>query len=592
MDYVYTSGDEVALLTRLAPHFKPDSEPLDVQLAIYDDVVWNYLRVDLQLEGNRFLAIELDEDERGSVNPYSATSPFGAQHQRIARQDAEQSKLWKAVAGLAGVPDSMELAVRDFLLDGGGDRTPGNAEAVVKMYRSIANGDPDRLYIAFAPLRANTIARSRRMPVESDIRAELLTLAERVFASTILGGISLRHVGALVEPPRTGTRPADEIDRVNKVLDRIEIDNHDSSTIDWVAQYRVKIADTEAEKEVARRKHVEQYLGMSDADTVPLRSMVWAESAVQLATNYGIQDLHDKAVIRMQRLSRTDLGWQTTSKELRLPTAAFRQRARVAAKFSSWEQALAAFLTGDSPAGDVDKHKLRAAGFKLGIRDIVGGRSFGTHQLPERTRGSAEVENLARLVEGSLITAGMVLRVDLLAVQERFGTPAEDEIITFLTAIYGSTPELVKPFAQALRLFWDGQVSNSARLAIPLIETGARELLFLLDQPLYRMERAGSPGRFPAMDFYIEKLAEVGFDPDWSAALRGTLLSGGMNLRNRLAHGFQVEFTSEQAALLLRLAGLFVAMPIGTDAITDERVRTPLRTARTVPRRRIGWVWR
>lgn len=202
------------------------------------------------------------------------------------------------------------------------------------------------------------------------------------------------------------------------------------------------------------------------------------------------------------------------------------------------------------------------------------------------------MEQLTKVVQANLVGASIILRIDLDAIAARFGIPTETELVGFVSSIYKSSPAFARPFATALRLYWSGDGSSAARLAIPLIEAGARELLFLMDQPLYRMERGASPGRFPAMDFYVEKLEQVGLDPDWVTALRGVLLSGGMNLRNRLAHGFQLDFTAAEAALVLRLAGLFVGMPVGTESIKDERARTPLANAHQGLHRRLGWVWK
>lgn len=589
MDYQYDHGDEDVLVMRLGPHFGPYSEPMDVQMPLRDDPVWEYIRPDLQLVGNRLLRLELEEDGHNSARVTLAE--YGGPTSGLRLSDQEQI-LWRAVAAHPDVPQSMEVIVRDLLLSAGVDTTPANAERVVDGYRAMANGPDNSLHVALAILRAGAIARSRRMPVEGAVRAETLTLAERVLSVSILPGLALRHAAAVADLPRSGVRAANELNRLAAVLDHIEAEHRDASTIDWVAKCRLAAASSDEDREVARRQYVEQYLAIADSDDVPFRAMVWAEKAVALATDFGFQDLHDAAVVRMQRLSRTDLGWHHRVADIQIPISMIRQRERSVAKLASWEQALGLFLSSESPSGNTDRNERQASGLRRGLLDLVTGRTFGSHQLPERTHGPAELENLNRVVETNLHGATITLRIDLDAVASRFGVPAEKEITTFLSSAFGSAPLLASSFAKALRLYWSGDPSSSARLTIPLIEAGARELLFLMDQPLYRMERGGSPGRFPAMDFYLEKLEQVGLDVDWVTALRASLLSGGMNLRNRLAHGFQLEFSAGEAALLLRLAGLFIGMPVGTQAIDDERIRTPLAQPRKPLRRRLGWIWR
>lgn len=593
MDYSYEEGDELALIARLGPHFGPYAEPLDIQEPIAHDPIWNLLRPDLQVAGHRLLRLELDEDARSSASvSLGESNVFEGSSSELSRPSDSEQKLWAAVAAAPTVPSSVEVVARDLLLSTGVDRSPSNADAVIAGYRAIGEGPADSLHVALAILRANAIARARNMPVEVDIREDILTLAERALVTNVYPGLVLRHARAIAEPPRTGARSASELDRLAKVLDGIEQQNHDASTVDWIASIRIRASQTDEDRLAAQRRHVDEYIGIAEADDQPMRAMIWAEKAVTLAIDYGLQDRHDKAVLLMQKLSRQDFGWRVTQAEVTIPNAVFKQRARQIARLSSWEQALAMFLSTTSPTGNTEKNKKQVASTRRGLLDLASGRTFGTHQMPERTHGTPEQERLAQLEQITLGGTGTILRVDLVAMAQRFGIPGEDEIVAVLTLIFGATETLVRPFAQALRYFWAGDVSGAARVAIPLIEASARELLFLMDEPLYRLERGASPGRFPAMDFYVDKLEELDLDPDWVAALRATLLSGGQNLRNRLAHGFQIDFTAEEAAVLIRLAGLFIAMPVGTGAADDERTQHPLEVPRKPLRRRLGWVWR
>lgn len=593
MVYKYAVGDEDAVARRFALFFSSYTDPIDAQFAISADPAWKLIRPDLAEASELLLRLELDETERSSAQVVLRESPiFGERPPRLAPLRPDEQRLWKALVDHPSVTGSLEVAICDLLLSTGADSSPSNAEKVVSGYRAISQGPDGSLHVALSILRANTIARSRGMAVERDIRAELMGLAERAYTRDALPGIVLRHAGAIAEPPRKAARAPKELARLAAVLDHLDTHHVDEFTINWVAKYRIRAADGEDETRRARRRHVEKYLQLSLGDDVPFRSMLWAERAVALSTDYGLQDLHDEAVVRMQALSRTDLGWERVTSELSIPVALIRQRERLVAKMSSWEQAVAAFLASESPSDSQASNRVQAAGMQSGILELFSGRSFGSHQLPERTHGPAEEERLAKIVQMNLLRSSIILRIDLDAITQRFGVPSEDSIVAFLSALYGSSPALVVPYARGLLLHWQGDPSGAARLAIPLIETGARELLFLLNQPLYRMERGSSPGRFPAMDFYLDRLQDVGLDEDWVVALRATLLSGGMNLRNLLAHGFKVDFTREQSALVLRLAGLFIAMPVGIEAVVDERASQPLVRARKKLRRRIGWVWK
>lgn len=310
MDYRYEQSDADAVVARLSPYFLPFAEPMDVQIPLQNDPVWNYIRLDLQIAVNRFLRLELEEDERNSARVrLRELKPPGETGPQLGRLSVDEATLWGAVAEHPDVPTSMEVIARDLLLSAGANPSPANADRVIEGYRALAKGPAETLHVALAILRANTVARARKMPIESEVRADLLALAERSLVRSIFPGISLRQIGAIVEPPRQATRPPDELTRLAVVLSHIEAEHHDASTIDWVAKYRLSAAETESERNTVRREHVEKYIAISDHDTVPVRAVIWAERAVSLASDYGIQDLHDVGVLRMQKLSRTNLGW-------------------------------------------------------------------------------------------------------------------------------------------------------------------------------------------------------------------------------------------------------------------------------------------
>lgn len=588
--YTYQSGDDDAVIACLGPGFAADPDPLS-SLGAPEGTAWDTLRPELQQIASRILQLELHD--AGDDVTLTVVPLFGPVADVKTPLATEEAKLWKSVQSQPDVPTALAVLVDDLLLSSKTDGSPANAGRVVDGYRALAQVNSDSLHVALAILRANTIARSRRMAVETQVRAEALALAERVVSTPILPGIALRHVGVLAPEPRTGSRALDELQRIHDVLDAIATRHRDPSTADGVAALRIAVAADDAAREDAKRRHIEAYLETSrEKDEPAVRAFHWAEQAVRLARRYEIRDLRDTATLRMQELSRTDLGWQRVTSELGPPPAFLHQRHRQTASFVGWEQALAVFLAQESPAGSAAENKALAASRPRGILDLVSGRSFGSHGMPERTHGTPDEERLREVIQRRLLLGAIVLRTDLDAISTHFGVPDQDAIKVTLSMLYGSAPDLVTPFAEALRAYWMGDHSGATRLAIPLIEAGARELLILMNEPLYREEQGASPGRYPAMDFYVDTLEDLGLDPDWAQALRSTLLSDGMNLRNRFAHGYKLSFTRHESALLLRLAGLFIAMPVGVEAINDDRIRYPLAVAHRRLRRRLGWVWK
>lgn len=315
-----------------------------------------------------------------------------------------------------------------------------------------------------------------------------------------------------------------------------------------------------------------------------------AETAANLANDYGLADLKEAAVVVMQSVEHHTMGWETVGHEVKLSKNAFRAHLRKYRRSRNWNHALMNFLAGNSPSGDHEANKKSAERAAAGsIRALVTRTVYGPHGLPERTNGDFMEEEITRTETMTLNTTSVLLALELEYIRDRFSPPPHaDQVAKSMVDGLSADASLAHHFSTSLALHWTEKYSESARLSIPLIECAVRGLLRTLDEPLYRTQRGDSPGRFPALDFYVDALAKRDLDPDWIRALRMTLLSPGMNLRNLAAHGFMMDFSPQQSALLLRLAGLFCAMPNEIDQAGLESLPSVVRRRL---RRRLGWVW-
>ncbi|WP_290218142.1 hypothetical protein [Corynebacterium atrinae] len=483
----------------------------------------------------------------------------------------------------------------DSLLTSGAEIGVEHAARSVAAYTELgADGTVDNLHRALAIARANTIARRRRMPEEEGIRKEALRFAKSAIGDHMPDGVVSRVAIPLSAGPATYSMANDERAQVRAVLDQAATEYQDPSTADWIADCRRSLATTDSERLEATRQQVDIYLTTAELEEVGFRRMHWASAAADVASRYGDTESRDRAVKIMQSVPPESMGWQSHEATLIVPTSAFRSHVRRYKLAADWRYALRIFLASTSPAGshaeNVATSKASSAG---SIRRLVSRIAFGSHGLPERSDGDFDEEELVRTEQFAIGIHGILLNLELTEIERRFGRPAESEIASWMCATFGGDPTHASQFAHSLHLHWRGEPSDSARLAIPLIEAGARRLLLLLDEPIYRLERGASPGRFPAMDFYVDKLEGLNLDVDWVRALRTTLLNPGMNLRNMSAHGFKFNFVSSESAVLLRLAGLFCALPIKQESESDrEMLKRPTEGARRTLRRRLSWTWR
>lgn len=571
-------------------------DPLEISLACHADAEFADLPLGLQSELTTLLGFELDDEATdGSI----ALTPLGGprtflQVRPIGAATQESHSLWRSILASTDLPILVALLC-DSLLTARAETGVDHAARTVIAYTELgANESIDNLHRALGIARANTIARRRRMPIEAGIRQGALTFATSAISGHMPDGVVARLAIPLSEAPATYTMEDDERAQIRAVLDQAATAYRDPSSADWIADCRRNLATTDSERLEATREQVDMYLATAESEDVGLRRMHWAAAAADVANRYGDTESRDRAVRMMQSVPPESMGWQSHEATVTLPTSALRSHVRRYKMAADWRHALRIFLASKSPAGHHDRNVATSRASSAGsIRALVSRVTFGSHGLPERSDGDFDEEELVRTEQFAIGTNGILLDLELREIERRFGRPAESEITSWLCVTFGCDPAHASQFARALHLYWREEPSDSARIAIPLIEAGARRLLLLLDEPIYRLERGASPGRFPAMDFYVDKLEGLNLDVDWARAIRTTLLDPGMNLRNMWAHGFKFDFAASESAVLLRLAGLFCAMPIEQESESDrEMLKRPTVGARRILRRRLSWTWR
>lgn len=595
-DEAYTNelndGETIAtILNRLGENA---GDPLTISMACHSDAEFNLLPLALQSEVTTLLGFELDDDSAGKVVLTPASGPRrGLQVRAIADATAESHKLWRSILEHSDVA-ILNALLSDALLSARADPGAESASRTVLAYTSLNSADSrDSLHVALAIARANTIARQRRMPEEAAVREEGIRFTSAAMEADWPSGVVSRVLAFLSEVPLTYEISENEQAQIRTLLDRTSEMYRDPSSADWIADCRRTLATSDEERLAATRAQVETYLEVAESDEVGFRKMHWASEAADIASRYGDRESHRRAIRLMQSIPSESMGWTAHESVVRLPISALRSHVR-RYKFSpDWRHALRVFLSSKSPAGANDRNIATSRESSAGsIRALVSRVTFGQHGLPERSDGDFDEEELVRTEQFAIGTNGILLELELQEVERRFGRPPQADIAAWLSGTFGCDGPRAAQFARSLHLFWEGASSDSARIAIPLIESAARGLLLLLDEPLYRQERGASPGRFPAMDFYVDKLQALGMDIDWIRALRTTLLDPGMNTRNMAAHGFKFDFAPSETAVLLRLAGLFCAMPVKHETeIVSSALRDPTDFVRRRLRRRLRWDW-
>lgn len=586
--YEFNPSDVQAVSGLLEKVASPSDELFQIweQLSLSEE--FKLLDEPLRVEIDFLFSYELQEDfgTAGDVNLVQSALSLTITRP-MSETPAAAWSLWAEVHQILP-PSTMRAHVADILLTARIKPKPEHATATVGSYLVAAElDDVTAQQVALSLARANTIARSRRMAEELTVRHAMRTNSEAFAGKKDTSGPALTLLSALSVDPRIGSMPEDERAAIRSLL--LAIGGASTFFTDEIAKSLARLANNPAELESARRWHAEQYLALAHVNDNGMLKMHHAQTAASYAGDYGLSDVRDAAVLVMQSVNHESMGWESVHHDVALSKNAFRSHLRRYGRARDWGHALVSFLDSPSPSGDHEANKRTARRAAKGsIRALIPTTVYGAHGLPERTNADFVEGEITRTETIKLSTTSITLALELEHIRERFTTPPNGEVAKWMVETFSADESLAHYFSESLDLHWAGKHSDSARLSMPLIENAARGLLRALDEPLYRTQRGDSPGRFPAMDFYVDALAKRDLDPDWVRALRMTLLTPGMNLRNLAAHGFMMDFSEQQSALLLRLAGFFCAMPINLEQQDQETLPA---MKRKKLRRRLRWVW-
>jgi len=345
-----------------------------------------------------------------------------------------------------------------------------------------------------------------------------------------------------------------------------------------VAGLMRQTATTDAERVNADRLEVQAHL--DDAHrSQKLAKVIHLRSAAQAARNLGVKDLEDQAIAELQAnpVGREDLPHFRVG--IDLPVHFIGSFLRPFDEAYDWRGVLHQFLHTPCPSGSYDNNIGRAEeSLKRSVlRSVFPELSFGVHGLPENSTDTPEEQLDAEVTRSELVDVdnrGRWFASGLRRMPAVYGIPDTDEIVAFLMDAYGCDEGMATGLATALRLFWQGEYAASVHLSVPRVEEGARRLLLLLNEPVYRVEQGKKIGQFPGLGALLPLLVAEGFDRDWERYIGALLLPRGHNLRNLLAHGFVDGISPGHAAAALRAAGLMVLIsPAANESVDPHTIR-------------------
>ena len=468
----------------------------------------------------------------------------------------------------------------DVALSCGAIRGRDVAKEIAKLYLTVAHDVNIEVYYRGACLRRCwSIARSYGLhTLEAQARSASYQMAQLLFKlPEIPTGILLHPFEIITVNPRCGDFSDPSRQEVRDLLKQIRFRSATNvSTLEGVSELLVRVASTDSERDEARRSLIESYLALGEG-TKGMIASSYFEDAARIADKYGYIDLRDRAVQLLQAVPYEELGMQTLSIELPIPHYAIDATLARYRHSRDGLSALDIWLAGASPTGSYESNVASAKESMDGSIIAAVTRTTFDGNMPTRTSAgveSAVVETTERQELINVRLNGRTIAHELKAIKHQYGIVTPTKITAHLVQTYRCDSQLALALEHAIVSFWDERYTDAGRAAFPLVEAGARGVLLLLGDPLYRIQTGNAGGHFPSLEKYAEKLEQHNFDIDWLRCIRNPVAKW----RNALAHGHRLELADYEAAVLLRTAALLVVLTSSNSSEKDkEEIETNLR---------------
>lgn len=472
----------------------------------------------------------------------------------------------------------------DVALSCGAIRERDVAKEIAELYLTVAQDVNIEIYYRGGCLRRCwSIARSCGLhTLEAQAKSASYQMAHQMTQlmlkpPEIPTGILLQPFEIITVDPRYGDFSAPSRQDVQTLLKQIRSRSTTNvSTLEGVSELLVRVASTDSERNEARRSLIESYLALGEG-TKGMIASSYFEEAARKANKYGFTDLRDRAVQLLQAVPYEDLGMQTLPIELRIPCYAIDATLDHYRHSRDALSALDIWLAGAPPTGFYESNVAFAKErMDSSILAAITRTTFNGN-MPVNTSAGAESAVVEATEQQERINAGIygqTLAHELTAIKHQHHVVLPEEIAAHLVQTYRCDSQLALALGRAIISFWDERYTDVGRAAFPLVEAGARGVLLLLGDPLYRIQTGNAGGHFPSLEKYAEKLEQHDFDIDWLRCVRNPVAKW----RNALAHGHRLELADYEAAVLLRTAALLVVLTSSNSSEKDkEEIETNLR---------------
>lgn len=376
-------------------------------------------------------------------------------------------------------------------------------------------------------------------------------------------GVALRLIETMLEGREL---PSELGDLIQKAGDTYT----DVWNADHVISYKLRLAaKTGSPTDELHAERVDLWLEAAAASEGIVRSRHLLE-AVKVARESGNSTLVGKATGRLQEMRTEDMKLREISTGARFHSIEIDRVLAPIIEADTLSAALTAFARLGPVSGDVvaNRATVEAQAREFPISNLFPVHRLGADHMPRYLINSDEDKaeyRLAQYEDMNIQLGAGVLAESLVRIAQKFGIPSEAELAGHFMANPILDIGLAAALARAFQRFWAGDPEGAAFTAAPRVEALARNLLLVIDEPIYRTQRTNTPGQYPGLGVLLAFLKAKGMNESWYRFIYTLCANpaGGPNLRNDISHGFISFVNLTYAALLLQAAAHMATLQPG-----------------------------
>jgi hypothetical protein len=367
-------------------------------------------------------------------------------------------------------------------------------------------------------------------------------------------GIPFTLLRALVDLPGS-MRPEDLGELIGLCEERY---GQDTFQLDTAIDLRTQLVPPDERRELRQRQVQIWRKRAADADGILRLSFL--RNALDLARTHGFAAEAEEMRVELAQIAEEDLGLKTISSEIQVSNEEIERYVRSFVYPEDWRKSLQRFALHGPPGGEPEKldedvsKQMQDHPFQFLITKMVLDPDTGIPIFEAFDEASHRRAARAQQRMFAMRLWGMFAMQILQRIESECGRPGHEELTEFFSTelIDASNAERI---AEALELWWDHKVDQSAHILAPRLEAVIREMARLVGLPIVREPVANRPGRVRGLGEILDGLKGHLATPGWHAYFTSLLADPlGLNLRNVIAHGLRSEIGVDDAALMIHVA--------------------------------------